>query len=100
MLAEQSGLHRAVLTLRYLDGLPVGEVAHVLGRTRRGHRGAARPRPRRVPPELRGEDPMTHPHPDPFRALRAADGPVDPDPAFAATLRARLERALLCWRNP
>ena len=33
MLAEQSGLHRAALTLRYLDGLPVGEVAHVLGRT-------------------------------------------------------------------
>ena len=35
VLAEQSGLHRAVLTLRYLDGLPVGEVAHALGRTRR-----------------------------------------------------------------
>ena len=35
VLAEQSGLHRAVLTLRYLDGLPVDEVAHALGRTRR-----------------------------------------------------------------
>ena len=39
---------------------------------------------------------MTHPQPDPFRALRASDGPVDPDPAFAAALRARVERALLC----
>ena len=35
VLAEQSGLHRAVLTLRYLAGLPVGGGAHVLGRPRR-----------------------------------------------------------------
>ncbi len=33
VLAEQTGPHRAALTLRYLDGLPVGEVARVLGRT-------------------------------------------------------------------
>ncbi len=33
VLAEQGPLHRAVLTLRYLDGLPVPEVARVLGRT-------------------------------------------------------------------
>lgn len=32
-LAALSPSHRSVLTLRYLDGLPVGEVAHVLGRT-------------------------------------------------------------------
>ena len=32
---------------------------------------------------------------DPFAALRVGDGPVDPDPAFAAALRARVERALL-----
>jgi RNA polymerase sigma-70 factor, ECF subfamily len=33
VLAEQSGPHRAALTLRYLDGLSVGEVARVLDRT-------------------------------------------------------------------
>jgi predicted enzyme related to lactoylglutathione lyase len=32
--------------------------------------------------------------PDPFEALRSAYVPVDPDPAFAARLRARVERAL------
>lgn len=36
---------------------------------------------------------------DPFDALRVGDGPVDPDPAFAAALRARIERALL-WEEP
>jgi predicted enzyme related to lactoylglutathione lyase len=33
--------------------------------------------------------------PDPFEALRTAPTPIDPDPAFAARLRARLARALL-----
>ncbi|GAY07178.1 RNA polymerase sigma factor [Pseudonocardia sp. N23] len=33
VLGEQSPLHRAALTLRYLDGLSVGEVARLLGRT-------------------------------------------------------------------
>ena len=32
---------------------------------------------------------------DPLDALRVGPGPVDPDPAFAAALRARIERALL-----
>lgn len=32
---------------------------------------------------------------DPLDALRAGAGPVDPDPGFAAALRARVERALL-----
>ncbi len=31
---------------------------------------------------------------DPFEALRSPLFPVDPDPEFAATLRARLQRAL------
>jgi predicted enzyme related to lactoylglutathione lyase len=33
--------------------------------------------------------------PDPFEALRTAPTPIDPDPAFAARLRARVARALL-----
>jgi predicted enzyme related to lactoylglutathione lyase len=32
--------------------------------------------------------------PDPFEALRTAPTPIDPDPAFAARLRARVARAL------
>jgi RNA polymerase sigma-70 factor, ECF subfamily len=33
VLDAQTGLHRAALTLRYLDGLTVGEVARTLDRT-------------------------------------------------------------------
>jgi RNA polymerase sigma-70 factor (ECF subfamily) len=33
VLVAQTGTHRAALTLRYLDGLPVPEVARALGRT-------------------------------------------------------------------
>ena len=33
VLAELGAHHRAALTLRYLDGLPVAEVADHLGRT-------------------------------------------------------------------
>ncbi len=33
VLAELGAHHRAALTLRYLDGLPVAEVAEHLGRT-------------------------------------------------------------------
>ena len=37
--------------------------------------------------------------PDPFERLRAPVDPVDPDPAFADRLRARLERALALPRG-
>ncbi|MFC4946142.1 VOC family protein [Pseudonocardia sp. GCM10023141] len=37
---------------------------------------------------------------DPFDALRAPVRPVDPDPAFAAALRSRIERALLDPQEP
>ncbi len=36
VLDAQTGTHRAVLTLRYLDGLPVAECARALGRTVHG----------------------------------------------------------------
>jgi RNA polymerase sigma-70 factor, ECF subfamily len=35
-LARLAPQHRAVLTLRYLDGLPIGEVADTIGRTIHG----------------------------------------------------------------
>jgi uncharacterized glyoxalase superfamily protein PhnB len=37
--------------------------------------------------------------PDPFEALRTPDTPIDPDPAFAAGLRAQVERALTLPRG-
>ena len=49
VLAELGAHHRAALTLRYLDGLSVPEVADHLGRTRARDRGAPRARPPRVP---------------------------------------------------
>ena len=95
--------HRMVLTLRYLDDLPVPEVAAQIDRTvhateallvraraafRRAY-GSETPTPPRKGPAM----------PDAFEALRAEYRlapypPTDPDPGFAARLRARLEQAL------
>src|SRR5271170_3627435 len=75
--------HRAALTLRYLDGLPVPEVAR-----RACHRGAAGAGPRRVPPDLRGRGGLAMT--DPFEVLREPVRPADPDPDFARRLRQRL----------
>src|SRR3954451_16586781 len=58
------------------------------------HRGAARPRPRCLPPRLRGGV-MT----DAYDALPLPVTPADPDPAFAADLRSRVERALALPRG-
>ena len=83
--------HRAVLTLRYLDDLPVAEVAVLMQRTVHATEALlvpARGAFRRS--YAREEDSDA----DPFEALRLAATAVDPDPAFAARLRARLERAL------
>src|SRR5712691_3629353 len=45
-------------------------------------------------PRCAGRGRRTHPMPDPFEALRTAPTPIDPDPAFASRLRARVIRAL------
>ena len=92
MLAALGPHHRAALTLRYADGLPVPEVADHLGRTvhateallvraRRAFRAATKER----------GSAMT----DALDALGLPVEPIDPDPAFAARLRRQLQDALL-----
>ncbi len=66
--------HRAALTLRYLDGLPVAQVAEHLGRT------------------VHATEVLLVRARAAFRVVYRA---ADPDPAFAAELRSRLEGALL-----
>ena len=75
--------HRAALTLRYLDGLPVGEVATMLGRTVHATESLlirAKAAYRNLPPTDRPHrwagDVMT----DPFDVLRVTDAPLDPRP--------------------
>ena len=84
--------HRAALTLRYLDGLPVPEVALLLDRTVHATEallGRARPRSAGcTSPMTRGGPAMT----DPFEGLREPGTPADPDPYFAVAMRLRLTR--------
>src|ERR1700722_14129319 len=56
------------------------------------HRGTPGPRPSRVQTALPGRRHVMNR--DPLNVLRAEDLPVQPDPAFAARLRGRLESAL------
>jgi RNA polymerase sigma-70 factor, ECF subfamily len=82
--------HRAALTLRYLDGLPVAEVARHLDRTVHATEALlvrARAAFRR---DLRGRGGVAVT--DPFEALREPVTPVDPDPGFAGRLPTRLTR--------
>src|SRR5262249_36220570 len=106
--------HRAPLTLRYVDDLPVPEVAAILRRTGPRSPGAAgtpcgsgrspRPSAAGCPPRRRcGCGPGRRPAPftktgeksaamtAPLDVLRAPLTPAAPDPAFAGRLRARLE---------
>jgi RNA polymerase sigma-70 factor (ECF subfamily) len=92
ILAGLAAHHRAALTLRYLDDLSVPEVAALLHRTVHGTEALlsrARVPPSDAPTPWR-EPTMA----DPFEVLRLPVTAVDPDPAFTARLRSRLERAL------
>jgi len=80
VLEQLSPVHRAALTLRYLDDLPVPRVAALLGRTLDATEA------------LSGRCPVTDPE-RPFRSLARPTTPTDPDPAFAAALRERLRHA-------
>ena len=93
VLAELGAHHRAALTLRYLDGLSVPEVADQLGRTvhateallvRRATRFALSTPKKRT---RREGVAMTT---DPFDALREPVAPLAPRPEFAAQLRRRI----------
>ena len=92
--------HRAALTLRYLDDLPVPQVAELLDRSVHSTEGllvrarASFAGPTAVPSGAEPDAERRRAMPDPFERLRAPVTPVDPDPAFAVRLRARLERAL------
>ena len=84
VLARLGPANRLALTLRYLDGLSIPEMARGAGPQPSRHRSARRAGPGRVPPCLRGGGgPMS----DPLDALRLPLAPLAPDPAFAARLR-------------
>ena len=98
VLARLGPHHRLALTLRYLDGLPVPEVARLLDRTLHATEALlvrARAAFRRA-----YDTPGTEATGDrPVRALREPVVPADPDLDFAAGLRTRLERALALPRG-
>ena len=93
VLARLTEPHRTVLVLRYMDDCSVGECARADRAHRACHRSAAGPRPAgfqtsSIRKEARHD--ATH-----CSVLHTDDLPVQPDPAFAARLRQRLESALV-----
>ena len=87
VLAAMGPHHQAALALRYLDGMSVPQVAEQLDRTVHATEALiVRARAAFRPPTRKGVTTM----PDPLDALRRPSGPVDPRPAFAADLRARI----------
>ena len=87
--------HRAALVLRYVDGLPVPEVATLLERSVHATESLlvrAKAAYRQAAADLHPEGgPLMT---DAFDALRADISPIAPSPAFAAHLRDRLTDTL------
>ena len=97
MLAKLPEQHRTVLALRYMDDCTVPECAELIGRTVHATEALlvrARRAFRTHYPEPEGGMSMNNSH-DPLTVLHGDDLPVQPDPAFAARLRARLESAVI-----
>ena len=95
VLARLPEQHRTVLALRYMDDCSVPRVRRADRAHRARHRGAAGAGPPRFQIALPGagrRDVMNNSH-DPLTVLHGDELPVQPDPAFAARLRARLESA-------
>ena len=93
MLAKLPEQHRTVLALRYMDDCSVPECAELIGRTVHATEALlvrARRAFRSSVPGAGRREVMNNSH-DPLTVLHGDELPVQPDPAFAARLRARLE---------
>ena len=96
VLAKLPEQHRTVLALRYMDDCSRARVRRADRPHRARHRGAAGAGPPRLQISLPGagrREVMNNSH-DPLTVLHGDELPVQPDPAFAARLRARLESAV------
>ena len=99
VLASLGPHHRAALTLRYADGLPVLRGRRAPRPHGARHRGVAGARPPGISRELRGwrggRRCLT-----PSMSWELPSSRSIPDPAFAARLRTQLQDALLSTVNP
>ena len=96
VLARLPEQHRTVLALRYMDDCSVPECAELIGRTVHATEALlvrARRAFRSSLPGAGRREVMNNSH-DPLTVLHGDELPVQPDPAFAARLRARLESAV------
>ena len=96
VLARLTEQHRTVLALRYMDDCSRARMRRADRPDRARHRSPAGAGPTRVQsalPRTGRRDVMNDSH-DPLTVLHGDDLPVQPDPAFAARLRARLEAAV------